>query len=300
MIHGWLWVVFTLIAAGTQTARNVMQRGLIDSLGAIGATHVRFIFGLPFAVLFLALVRLGTGTPLPDLGPVPLGWTAFGAAAQFTATALMLMTMRDRSFVISIAYTKTEPLQVAVFALMFLGERPRPAALAAIVIATAGVMVASWPRRQGGAAGTAQSWRSVATGIVAGGCFALSAVGYRGAITSVSSPSWLIAGTTILVASLLIHTAVLATFLTLFDRPTMLAILRRWGPSLVAGFLGALASQFWFLAFALAAAAPVRTLGLVEMIFAGIVSRRIGQGAAMREIAGMALILAGVVLLLNS
>ena len=53
----------------------------------------------------------------------------------------------------------------------------------------------------------------------------------------------------------------------------MLAIMRAWKPSLFAGFMGALASQFWFLAFALATAASVRTLALVEVLFAQLVAR---------------------------
>ena len=48
-----LWAVFTLIAAAAQTARNAMQRELTTSLGTVGATHVRFLFGFPFAILFL-------------------------------------------------------------------------------------------------------------------------------------------------------------------------------------------------------------------------------------------------------
>ena len=299
-MQGSAWILFTLIAASAQTARNAMQRGLIGTLGAVGATHVRFIFGLPFAVLFLVGVRLWTGTALPHLGPVPLGWTAFGAAAQFAATALMLMTMRDRSFVISTAYIKTEPVQVALFALLALGERPRPLTLVAIVVATLGVMIVSWPKRSAMADGPTQSWQSVGTGLVAGGLFALSAVGYRGAILGLTDTSWLTAATVILVASLTIHTVVLASALALFDRPVMLAILRQWRPSLLAGFMGALASQFWFLAFALADAAPVRTLGLVEVVLAGLVSRRLGQRTAGRDVAGMAIIVAGVCLLLNA
>ena len=55
----WLWVVFTLLAAAGQTARNAMQRELTASLGTVGATHVRFLFGFPFALLFLA--RRGAG-----------------------------------------------------------------------------------------------------------------------------------------------------------------------------------------------------------------------------------------------
>ena len=46
-----LWVVFTLIAAAAQTARNAMQRELTATLGTVGATHVRFLFGFPFALV---------------------------------------------------------------------------------------------------------------------------------------------------------------------------------------------------------------------------------------------------------
>ena len=54
------------------------------------------------------------------------------------------------------------------------------------------------------------------------------------------------AAATVLVASLTTHTSVLASFLFFKDRPTVMAILNLWRPSLRAGFLGALASQFWF------------------------------------------------------
>ena len=63
-------------------------------------------------------------------------------------------------------------------------------------------------------------------------------------------------------------------------------------------FMGALASQSWFLAFAIDTAARIRTLALIEMIFAQIVTKRIfRQQISTREIAGMAIMIAGVVLL---
>ena len=80
----------------------------------------------------------------------------------------------------------------------------------------------------------------------------------------------------------------------------LVAIFRAWRPSLFAGFMGAFASQMWFLAFALETAAKVRTLALVEILFAQILSRNLfKQSVASREMAGIALIVLGVVLLLN-
>ena len=62
----WLWAVFTIIAAACQTARNAMQRELTAKLGTVGATHVRFLFGFPFALLFLAGVLIASTRGLPE------------------------------------------------------------------------------------------------------------------------------------------------------------------------------------------------------------------------------------------
>src|SRR6476646_5999722 len=117
----WLWVPFTLIGATAQTFRNAAQKSLTGRLGTVGATQIRFLFGLPFGLLALAAVALVWGG-LPAPTPAFLLWTALGGFSQIAATALMLAAMRERSFVVTTAYTKTEPVQIALFALLFLGD----------------------------------------------------------------------------------------------------------------------------------------------------------------------------------
>jgi drug/metabolite transporter (DMT)-like permease len=293
----WLWAVFTVLAAGAQTLRNAMQRELIGVLGPVGATQVRFLFGLPFGVAFLILVRLGTGTELPTLEPNAIMWTIFGAVAQIVATALMLAAMRERSFVVAIAYIKTEAVQVAVFALVFLGERPTPGLLIAIALATAGVLLMSWRKPADKAA---NSWKPAALGLLGATFFALAAIGFRAAVISVATPSFVMAASVILVLGLAMQTLLLLAYLLAIDRKAMLAIVGAWRSSLFAGFMGATSSQFWYLAFALTSAARVRTLALIEVIFAQFVSLRMfREGVTRREWIGMALIVAAVVLLIN-
>src|SRR5690349_711897 len=98
MLMSWLWAVFTVLAAGGQVLRNAQQKELTSTLGTVGATHVRFLFGLPFGLVFLALVLLATGQGLPALNGRMLAWSAAAALAQIAATALLLAAMRDRSF----------------------------------------------------------------------------------------------------------------------------------------------------------------------------------------------------------
>ena len=292
-----LWAVFTVIAAGGQVLRNAAQRELTVTLGTVGATHVRFLFGLPFGLLFLAIVLVGTGQPVPRFTQSSLAWTVGAALAQIAATATLLAAMRERSFVVTTAYAKTEPVQVALFGLVFLGDYVTAGVAAAIVIATAGVLLVSWPRSN---AEEAFTWKPAALGIGSGALFAVAAIGFRGGIRALDEPSFVIGATVILALGLLIQTAVLTAYLAVFDRPVLFAIFRVWRQSMFAGFMGAFASQMWFLAFALESAAKVRTLALVEILFAQILSRNLfKQNLASREAVGIGLIIVGVVVLLN-
>jgi uncharacterized membrane protein len=129
--------------------------------------------------------------------------------------------------------------------------------------------------------------------------FALSAVGYRGAILSLGLPNYLMAATFTLAVGLVLQAALLSLYLVIRDPGVLRSIARLWQPSLLAGFLGALASQFWFLAFALATAASVRTLALVEVLFAQAISTFVfGQKTTPREAVGIVIVVIGVALLL--
>jgi drug/metabolite transporter (DMT)-like permease len=293
----WLWAVFTLIAAAAQTVRNATQRELTGKLGTVGATHVRFLFGLPFACLFLIGVILIGGAALPRPGLVFWPWVLTGALLQIAATALMLAAMGERSFVVAIAYIKTEPIQVALFGLVFLGDHVTPSMAVAILLATCGVVVMSL---KSGARSGIFGGDVVPTvlGLSAGACFALSAIGYRGAILSLHDPSFVMAATFTVTVGLAVQTVLLTGWLMLRDRAVLAAIFAAWRPSLFAGFMGALASQFWFLGFATATAASVRTLALVEVLFAQAISRFVfKQPVSAREGAGIVLIVVGVALL---
>jgi drug/metabolite transporter (DMT)-like permease len=301
----WLWIVLTLVAASAQTARNAMQKGLTGTLGTVGATLVRFLFGLPFAALSLLAITVVTGSALPPLSGGFFAWVAFGGLTQIAATVLMLAAMRLRSFVVATAYVKTEAIQVALFGLIFLSETLSTMAMVAIVTATAGVFLMSWPRKVV-VDDTGSSWRPVLMGLCAGSFFACSAVGFKGAIVSLgngpgATGSFVVDATFTLVCGLLLQTALLTGWQLVRDRQVLVAMLRSWRQSVTAGFMGALASQMWFLAFAIATTAHVRTLALVEILLAHALSHRLfSQRTSGAELMGIALVVGGAVLLINS
>lgn len=273
-----------------------MQRGLTARVGVAGASWARFIFALPFALISVSVVmRLERGTPTFDSGYS--AWLLLGSLAQMLATGTMLLAMRDRSFVTVIAYTKTEPIQVAVFALVLLGEHLTPIKTAAVLLGTVAVMLFSWPRQRGD---VARDLRSAGWGLLAGAGFALAAVGYRGAITHMQGVGFVSAATLTLALTLCIQTALCLLWLLIANRDALRKLFTAWRQSVPAGFAGALASQFWFLAFALQAAPAVRTLGLIEVLFAQLVSWRLmREKMARREWIAFAMLLAALVAILG-
>ena len=137
-------------------------------------------------------------------------------------------------------------------------------------------------------------------GLAAGALFGIAAIGFRGGILALPEGGFLIRASTALVLGLALQSLLLGLWMALFDRPAIRACLVVWPASLGAGFLGALASQFWFIGFSLTSAANVRTVALIEVVFAAVYARLVlGQSPTQRQLSGMAILMAGVALLLQ-
>lgn len=296
----WLWVPIVLWAALAQTARNAAQRSLVAQAGTLGATLSRFLYGIPFAAAWVVLLHQwpATAAPVPEFHAAYFGWLALGALGQLGATAALLAAMKQRNFVVGVAYSKTDALQVALFGSLFLRELPGGVTLAAIALATAGVILLSLPQK--GAVLEGRAWTSGAAwyGLASGAGFALSAVGYRGAALQLPETSaWLAGGWGVLLAQSL-QTLLLGGWLAWRAPGSLRATVSAWRVSTIAGGTGALASIGWFTAFALTTAANVRTLGMVEVVFSYLVSRRLlREKLAPVEQGGLALVVGGLLAL---
>lgn len=303
-VASWAWIPIVVWAALAQTARNAAQRSLTARAGTLGATLVRFLYGLPFAAAWVAALHAlpATAQTQPHFTALYFGWIVLGGLAQIAATAFLLAAMKERNFVVAVTFSKTEVLQVALFSSVFLGELPGGLSLLAIAVATAGVVLLAAPakaadHRAGKPDAHPWSGRVALYGLACGAGFALSAVGYRGAALQLPGTSAWLAGAWGVLWAQAIQTAVLGGWLALREPHALRVIAAAWRISLVAGAAGALASIGWFTAFALRPAADVRTLGLAEVFFSYLVSRRLMREKLSRaEQAGLVLVMAGVVL----
>lgn len=297
MISPYLWVPFTLLAATAQVMRNALQSGLTKEIGTLGATQVRFVFGLPFAVVLLGIYLVASGEAVPWVTPGAVAWMLLGAGSQIGATALMLEVMARRDFGVAYAYIKTEPVTVALLGLALIGDRLPPLGWFAVMVVTVGVVLASL-RPADGATKLFEA-RPVVIGVTSGALFGLSAIAFRAGIEAVPAGSFMVRSLLMLVVSLGMQSGMLLAWFALRGAAPLSASLRHWRMSLGAGALGALASAGWFVAFSLTLAANVRTLGLIEMPIVALVTRRVsGKWLSAREGTGFALITAGVALLL--
>ena len=299
----WAWIPLTLWAALAQTARNAAQRSLTAELGTLAATLVRFLYGLPLAAAWVAgLTVAGAGWgSVPQFNGLYACWLAMGALTQVGATAFLLLAMKERNFVLAVAYSKTEVLQVALFSAVLLHELPGPLALGAMAAATVGVVLLSLPPGGWRALRAGQgSGRLVVYGLASGACFALASVGFRGASLALAEANagvapW-VAGAWGVFWAQLLQSVVLGGWLLARQPGVAGAIARAWRMSVVAGSMGAVASIAWFTAYAMRPASDVRTLGLVEVVFSYLVSRRVFRESLTRtEGVGLALVVAGLV-----
>ena len=299
-LASWAWMPIVVWAAFAQTIRNAAQRNLTSRTGTLAATLARFLYGLPFALCWLlAVVAFGAApNGLPTVGAAYVGWLCLGALSQLCATALLLMAMKARNFIVAVTYSKTEVLQVALFGGVFLHEVPTPLAMAAMLVATLGVVLLSAPKSAGVDTGEGTGWlnRTALFGIGSGACFALSAVGFRGAALALPGHSPWLVGVWNVVWAQALQTVLLGGYLALRQPDALVAVARAWRLSVVAGMMGAAASIGWFTASAMRPAADVRTLGLVEVLFSYLISRRVfREPLHASERLGLALVLVGLV-----
>src|SRR6202047_1008014 len=204
-----LWMPFTIIAALGQVARNAMQRQLTAPLGTWGATNIRFLFGFPFSIIFFVVVIAVTGDRVPWPTAAFWPWLLLGALSQIVGTGMMLLAMNDRSFVVTTAYLKTEAIQTAIFGFVFLGDQLTLLKGIALLIATIGVVITAL--RPGGEKSFAEMKPPI-IGLVAAAAFALSAVGFRGAIIVVPGVSFVTAASYTLVFGLFVQTLALSVY----------------------------------------------------------------------------------------
>jgi drug/metabolite transporter (DMT)-like permease len=266
-----LWIVLAAVAAPLQVARNAMQRGLVGDAGPWGATLVRFLFGLPFALAIFAVTALLTREAQPDASGRFWAAAVIGSIAQVGGTGFLLMAMGRSGFAVATVLQQSALPLAALLGWGLLGDDLAAHAWWGIALATAGLAVLSWPRRDQAQPG----FRGGLLGLAAGVSFAVAFNGFRQASLALDPLHPIYSATAALVVAQLMQAAGLTALLALRRPGALRAVISSWRSSLAAGLFGSAASACWFGALALSPAGPVRAVGLIETPVAAAVGHRL-------------------------
>jgi len=296
-----LWIPITIAAAFMQNLRSALQKHLQGSLGTRGASFVRFGYGFPIAIAYVLFLYFAAVQTFPSFHAAFFAWAVIGGLAQIFATMLLVHLFSLRNFAVGTAYSKTEPVQAALFGFILLGEKLTTGTIAAIFVGVIGVMTISMARMP-------LSWRNTLTaltsrtaliGIASGGVFGISAVAYRSASLSLEGAGPIMSAAVTLACVTTFQTAFMLIWMAWKDKREIVQVLVTWRSSALVGIAGVVGSACWFTAMTLQQVAYVRALGQIELIFTFMASwflfrERINA----MELAGCLLIVSGILGLL--
>lgn len=291
-----LWIPITIAAAFLQNVRNSLQRHLLGTLSPEGASSLRFLYAVPFTLLYFGALAAYMG------GPIPLPTTEFGiyalvgGTAQILATVFLIRSFTFGTFAVGTALSKTEALYAAILGFVILGEGVSLLGVAGILISLFGVVLLSLAGKVPG--NTNWIGKGSVYGLVAGGLFALAAVAYRGAALTLDSLHFLMQAAYTQICVTFVQALTMGFYIGWRDRAELSRVVAVWRPAILVGLTGMLASGGWLIAMALERAAYVRTLGQIDLVFAFIVSVVVfREKASVRDVTGVALIAFGLALI---
>tara|TARA_R100000005_G_C5001661_1_gene208895 strand:- start:4831 stop:5739 length:909 start_codon:yes stop_codon:yes gene_type:complete len=295
------WIVITLFAAFLQNVRTALQKALKGRLSTGGATYVRFLYGAPFALLYLGGLILTTDLPLPRPNGEFLIYALVGGLAQIFATGLLVSLFSLKNFAVGTTYAKTETVQAALIGMVLLGDHVGIGAILAIAISFVGILLISMSSSAFTLKDFLSGWMSRAAGIglLSGALFGISAVSYRGASLALGGQGVIIQAAYTLAFVMIFQTVVMSLYLPLREAGQITKVFRNWKMAIWVGLTGMLGSACWFTAMTLQNAALVKAVGQVELVFSFIASYFFFKERTNRiELCGILLIVLGILLLL--
>ena len=293
------WVIFTVLAAFFQNLRTSLQKRLNKNLSLVASAYVRFAFALPFAfiIFFINFRSLDIVQIILDQNNF-IYYTFLGAIFQVIFTLLLLYLFKFSNFVVGTSLSKTEVIQIAIFEYIILKDKLNLFGIIGIIVATIGVIVITIKDVKL----FFRNFFSKVTliGLTTGLILGLSVVYFRAAALSLENfSSNFDKAITTLFFGLFIQTAVVTTYLLIFEKSEFKKFYQNKVEICFTGLAGFLATLSWFFAFTLIQASFVRAVGQIEILFSYMSSKYLfKEKITFIEIMGIMIFISGATLLL--
>ena len=298
-----VWIPIAVTAALLQCWRTALQQKLRGILSVNGAGFVRYLYGMPVAVVLLLVALTVTGAPVPTPNPAFLLYTGLGGIGQILATNLLIMSFGYRNFAVGTAYSKTETVQSAILALILLNEHLLPLAWIGMGLGLVGVMILSLAGRGFKPADllAATVQPAALCGLGSGLIFALTTVFIKLANQALPGPSLVVRALFGLVIANSMQIVMQGAYLLWREPNELKKTFTSWRSSMWVGTLSGCGSACWFTGFAIAPVALVRAVGQVEIVFTLLFSRfYLKEILKRKDVAGLCLVVFGVLLVVIS
>jgi drug/metabolite transporter (DMT)-like permease len=293
-----LWVPITILAAFSQNQRSIFQKKLQDKMSSISSTYTRFLFGLPFVIIYFLFLNYFSNTTfqISNINITFFIYCLFGGLSQIIATFLLLKIFKTSNFSVATSYSKTEPIQAALFGFILLNDSISLMGFIGILIGLVGIVITSIKKLN--FKNTVFNI-SVLYGLLSGALFGLSAVMFRGASHSLFSLDYVLTSSFTLLIAISIQTFILTLYIVFKDIKQFNLLYTNLQDGLTVGFFGALASICWFYAMSVQNVAYVRALGQIELIFTILASIfYFKEKITLRQLIGIFVIFLGLLLIL--
>lgn len=295
------WVLVSLGGAFFQNLRSALQKHLTGRLSNSAAAYSRFLYALPFSLVYLGSLRYLSGNPLPEVNTEFFFYCIAGSIAQVLFTVLLLWMFTFKSFAVGTTFSKLEVVVVALLGVLLLHDKLSLMATIAIAVCATGVVALS-VGQSGITVKTLVSrilGRDTAAGLICAFFLGASVVCFRGASLALQHDVVLISAAFTLTITLTLQTAVMGLWISWKEPRQWHKLLQEWRWATIVGVAGILASICWFTAITMQNAGFVRSVGTIELLFTYFFSTRVFKEKVSRyELAGICLIVTGILLLL--
>ena len=296
-----LWIPLTFAAAFFQNLRSAVQKHLKSELTDWGAASVRFVYAVPFALIWLLALMYAGGLALPGINGAFIIWVLGGSISQIIFTVLLMWLFSLSNFTVGTALSKTEVVQVILLEALLLQSDISGTGLIAIIVAFVGVVIMTVGKSGNTLArvfaGLGQ--KTTLVGLACGLALGLSSVLFRGAALALEDGGLMMRSAFTLAVATSTQSLILLVLLSVREPGQIQKTLVHWKTCTLVGFAGWAASICWFMAFTLTQAAYVRALGQIELIFTFIASVFFfREKVSATEIIGVLLLIGAIIALI--
>ena len=262
------WILFTLLAAFMQAWRNAFQKQLSSTVDVWGVTLARFIFALPFAVIYLfSLYYFKPVESTIHFTPKLWVFIVIAGSSQILATALMVQLFKQKNYAIGVGLAKSEAILAAMIGVAFLSDHLSFLAWAGVALGGYAVFLLSKGQQMAGF-----SAKTLAIGIGSGLSFAITSLLVREASLELTTLPSLHRAAWVLLLVISFQCISMLLYLSLFSRRTLIAMWQRLGLTFKVSVCSFMASLGWFTAMSMMSVPVVKTLGQIEILFSMLIS----------------------------